>query len=51
MKTFLITAVWGAFLFWIYSYSHAGAILIGVIGLVLMMASVRRDVRRQQRRP
>jgi hypothetical protein len=51
VKTIIITAVWGVFLLVIYAHSHAGALLIGVIGLVLMMASVRRDVRRMERQP
>lgn len=50
MRWLLITAVWAVFLCWLYSRSHAEAILAGSIGLVLIMASVRRDVRRMERR-
>ena len=46
MKNLLITAAWAVFLFWIYSRSHALAILVGVVGLLLMMAAARRSVRR-----
>ena len=36
--TLIITAVWGVFLFWIYSHSHSEAILAAAIGLVLILA-------------
>ena len=50
MKWLLITAMWALFLFWLYGPSHSTAIIAGAVGLVLIMASVRRDVRRMERR-
>lgn len=53
MKTLIATAAFGVFLFWLYSHSHAEAILAGMIGIVLILAEgnwhfarVRRDATR-----
>jgi hypothetical protein len=50
MKVLIVTIVWAAFLFVLFGVSHALALTVAAIGFALMVAAVRRDVRRQMRR-